>query len=217
MNIIIKIPCRGRPEKFKQTFLEYQNKLSNQHNVNFICSFDHDDPLMNSNDIKEFLSQFNNTKYFYGYNKNKIEAINADIGDAIFDILIQGSDDMTPIYQNYDDIICVDMMKHFPDLDGSLHYYNPMWAERLDVNYIVGYNFYKKFNYIYHPSYKSIHCDNEFTEVKNSLNKNYFFSCGKSMFIHSFITNDDTANKNWQYNHEDYQNYEYRKGKNFDL
>jgi len=217
MNILIKIPCRGRPKKFKETILKYQNQLSNKHNVNFIFSFDNDDLLMNSDDIKQFLNQFNNVTYFYGNNKNKIEAINANMENVSFDILIQGSDDMVPIHQNYDDIICVDMMEHFPDLDGSLHYYNPMWAERLDVNYIVGCNFYKKFNYIYHPSYKSIYCDNEFTEVKNYLNKNYFFSCGKSMFVHTFVTNDDTADKNNQYNHEDYQNYEYRKSKNFDL
>lgn len=143
MNIIIKIPCRGRPEKFKETILEYQNKLSHKHNVNFIFSFDNDDPLMNSDDIKQFLSQFNNVTYFYGNNKNKIEAINANMEGISCDIVIQGSDDMIPLYHDYDDIICRDMIQYFPNLDGSLHYYNPMWEERLDVNYVVGFNFYK--------------------------------------------------------------------------
>ena len=72
MNILIKIPCRGRPKKFKETILKYQNQLSNKHNVNFIFSFDNDDLLMNSDDIKQFLNQFNNVTYFYGNNKNKI-------------------------------------------------------------------------------------------------------------------------------------------------
>jgi hypothetical protein len=35
----------------------------------------------------------------------------------------------------------------------------------------MGRDYYKRFNYIYHPSYLSVYCDNEATEVAKRLGK----------------------------------------------
>ena len=62
MNILIKFPSRGRPDKFKDTFSTYANLASNLHNIQFVCSFDEDDILMNNIDIKNFLDNCCRTK-----------------------------------------------------------------------------------------------------------------------------------------------------------
>lgn len=217
MNVLIKFPCRGRPEKFKDTFSKYLSLSSKKHNLQFILTFDENDSLMNNDNIKEFLKpHLQYTEVNYGNSKNKIEAVNANMDNKVFDILILASDDMIPICPEYDDVIATDISENFPDLDGSVQYYNPMWEDKLDVCCNMGYKYYKRFNYIYYPGYKTIYCDNEFTYVKNALNKNKYFS-NKQLFIHNFITNDDTASKNWHFNNEDEKLYNERKARNFDV
>jgi len=217
MNVLIKFPCRGRPAKFKATFSKYYNLLSKKHNVKFVFTFDNDDATMNCDDIRNFLEPYKDIcEINYGDCKNKIEAVNANMDNKEFDILILASDDMIPIMQNFDDIICTDLAENFPDLDGSVQYYNPMWEDKLDVVCIMGYKYYKRFNYIYYPGYKTIWSDTEFTWVKNYLKKNKYFS-GKQLFMHDFIMNDETAVKNWQYNNEDEKLYFYRESIQFDV
>jgi len=217
MKFLIKFPCRGRPDKFKSTFLSYFNLMSKKHDVRFVFTFDNDDSLMNSDNIKNFLADYKDIcEVNYGDCKNKIEAVNANMENKEFDILLLASDDMIPLLTSYDDTICNDIQTNFPDLDGSVQYYNPMWAERLDVVCIMGYPYYKRFNYIYYPGYKSIYCDNEFTQVKNKLNKNKYIP-ETQMFNHNFVMNDDTAAKNWHFNTEDERLFNKRLVEGFDL
>jgi hypothetical protein len=217
MNIIIKFPCRGRPAKFKSTFTKYYELLSKKHDIKFVFTFDNDDITMNNEDIRSFLAPYKEIcEINYGNSKTKIEAVNANLEDKKFDILLLASDDMIPILHGFDNIICTDIQENFSDLDGSVQYYNPMWEDKLDVVCIMGYAYYKRFNYIYFPEYKSIFCDNEFTQVKNALKKNKYFS-GKQMFIHDFITNDETAAKNWHFNNDDERLFNQRLLINFNV
>lgn len=216
MNILIKFPSRGRPDKFCQTLEKYLNQQSKRHNVNFICSFDEDDPLMNNETIKNYLNQYSNIKYFYGNSSNKIEAINANMDMAEnYDILILAADDLFPIVPDYDDIVVTDMLAAHPNMDGMLHYMNPNWEDKLDIGCIMTYKYYKRFNFIYHPSYKSIFCDNEYTETAKILNKYKYIS--NQIFAHHYVMSDPTANRNWQFNREDENNFSTRKQNNFYL
>jgi len=213
MNILIKFPSRGRPEQFKETFESYLKFASNNHKINFICSFDKDDDLMNNPEIKSYLDAHAYVQYFYGDSKNKIEAINADLDNIKFDILILAADDLSPCAPSYDDIIATDMLKYHSDMDGCLHYMNPSWEERLDIGCIMTFNYYKRFNYIYHPSYKTIYCDNEYMEVAKKLGKHKYIQ--NQIFNHNYVMSDPTANKNWPFNHDDEVNYANRKNNNF--
>lgn len=216
MNILIKFPSRSRPEKFKSTLRRYIDFSSGLHNIRFICTFDFDDILMNSNEIKDWLhSQTTDIQYHYGYASNKIEAINANLENEIFDILILAADDLYPCRENYDDIIVKDMIDYHSDLDGCLHYMNPSWEERLDIGCIMTYLYYKRFNFIYHPSYKSIYCDNEYMETAKLLGKHRYIQ--KQLFEHNYVISDPTADRNWVFNNEDEQNYNTRKINNFYL
>lgn len=216
MNILIKFPSRGRPSKFKDALEHYLHKKSNKHHIEFICSFDIDDETMNSDDIKNYLNSQSNIRYYYGTSSNKIEAINANMEIANnYDILILAADDLFPIVLNYDDIIVNHMIEYHPDMDGTLHYMNPSWEERLDIGCIMTKKYYDRFKYIYHPIYKSIFADNEYMEVAKMLNKHKYIDT--QIFAHHYVISDPTANKNWVFNHEDQCNYERRKEKNFDL
>jgi hypothetical protein len=214
MNILIKFPSRGRPDKFKNTLSIYLDRQSNKHNIKFICSFDIDDSSMNSDDIKNYLNNKTNIKYYYGLSSNKIEAINANM-DILepYNILILAADDLFPIVDGYDDIIVNDMIKYYPDMDGTLHYMNPNWEERLDVGCIMTKKYYDRFNFIYNPLYKSIYCDNEYMEVAKILNKHKYIA--NQIFAHHYVISDPTANKNWVFNREDEEMYNYRRQNNF--
>ena len=216
MNILFKFPSRGRPEKFKSTLTKHVKCLSGKHKYKFVFSFDNDDETMKEEDIKSFLDELNiNYKIFYGDNKNKIEAINANMKNQRFDILILIADDMIPVLENYDEIICDIFEKSENGLDSTIHFYTPMWADILDVWCIMGKKYYNRFKYIYHPSYKSIFCDNEYTEVSKMLGKRIFSEIYP--FEHHNQRGDATEIKNWQYNDEDTRNFYQRKDKNFDL
>lgn len=215
MNILIKFPSRGRPEKFKSVIESYINLSSKKYTLNFICTFDNDDTLMNCDDIRLFLNNISNVQYFYRDSLNKIDAINANMENRVFDILILAADDLYPCVANYDEIIVNDMKKYHPDNDGILHYMNPNWEERLDIGCIMTYKYYKRFNFIYHPSYKSIFCDNEYMETAKILGKHIYIP--DQIFNHHYVVSDPTANKNWQFNQEDESNYNYIKQNNFFL
>jgi len=218
MNLLIKFPTRGRPEKFKSTFNRYYSLLSKKRDVKFVFTFDEDDTTMNNDDIRSFLSPYSNIcELNYGQCKNKIEAINANLDDKQFDVLLLASDDLVPYAQSYDDNILSHMEEAFPDTDGSLQYYTPMWADTLDIMCILGFKYYKRFNYIYHPSYKGLFCDNEFTDVKKFLGKNKFVC--EQLFDHNYIQGDPTAcrSNNSDFQRDDWCNYEERKKINYGL
>lgn len=215
MNLLIKFPERGRPEKFKSTFNRYIELLSKKRDVRFVFTFDEDDVLMNNENIRQFLAPYSDIcEINYGQSKGKIEAMNANLEGKQFDVLLLASDDLIPYAQGYDDIILSHMEEFFPDTDGSIQYYTPMWADTLDIMCILGYKYYKRFNYIYHPSYRGLFCDNEFTDIKKKLEKNKFVC--QQLFNHDFVS-DDTAWRSNQFQHEDYRVYEDRKARNFDL
>ena len=216
-KILIKFPTRGRPERFKSTLETYINLLSNKHEVKFVFTFDEDDSKMNNDEIKNYLRNLSvKNEFYYGHSKNKIQAINANMENQDFDILILAADDMIPVYEEYDDFIVSEFEKSIYKLDSVLFFHSTRWANLLDIGCIMGKQYYDRFGYIYHPSYKSIFCDNEYTEVAQILGRSNFIE-NKEPFKHNFITGDETEVRNWQFNNEDTQNYNERKSKNFYL
>lgn len=172
-KFLFKYPTRGRPRLFPKTFDTWLGLLSGKHEYEFIVSMDKNDMSMNNVRIKGFLEQKPNAKYFYGNNRNKVQAINADMCHASkdFNVLVLVSDDMIPQIPNYDDVIYNDFQKHFPDYDGCLHYNDGRVGDRLNTLVIMGHPLYNKFGYIYHPSYMSLWCDNEFHDTTYTMGK----------------------------------------------
>jgi len=172
VNILIKFPTRQRRRKFFKVLDKYYDLLSGKHKVNFLISMDKDDHEMNCSSARGLLNAKPHLDYFYGNNKTKIEAINNDMQHAgDYQVVFLASDDMIPQSKNYDDTIVTDMKTYFPNYDGALHYNDGRVKERVCTLSIMGFKLYKYFGYIYHPDYKSLWCDNEYTEVTRQMKK----------------------------------------------
>ena len=151
--------------------------LNDKDSTRFIISIDEDDIIMNNKEVfDEIKNIFNNVKICIGNSKSKIEAINANMENEEFDILLLASDDMIPQIKGYDTIIRNHMNEYFYNLDGVLFYNDGYHGNKLNTLVCCGYNYYKHFNYIYAPVYKSIFCDNEFMEVANILKKQVYLN-----------------------------------------
>lgn len=216
MKILIKFPTRGRPNKFKNTLERYIYLSSGQHDLKFVCTFDEDDETMNTAEMRNYLDSLDvNLVYTFGKNKNKIEAINANLEGEEFDILILAADDLVPIVQSYDNIIAEEIKKSPYGLDTSLFFMSTRWTFELDIKCIMGKAYYDRFKYIYHPDYKSLFCDNEYTEVAEILGRQ--IKIEHEIIIHDHDNTDETFMNNQQYGIQDWFTYENRKQMKFNL
>lgn len=173
MNLLIKFPTRSRPSKFFEVLDLYYKMITNIDKTMFVISCDTDDASMNNQQVIGKLNSYKNLSYKFGNNKSKIQAVNADMPESGWDIVLLASDDMIPQIQGYDEIIRESMTNIYPDTDGVLWFFD---GYRRDLNTlsIMGKKYYDRFGYIYHPAYFSLWCDNEFQEVAASLNKQTF-------------------------------------------
>jgi hypothetical protein len=117
--------------------------------------------------IKNITYQTAWCEIYYGTSKTKIEAVNADIASVPWDwqIVVLVSDDMVPQARGYDDVIRNHMLAKFPDTDGIIWMNDGMQANKLNTISILGKKMYDSFGYIYHPDYKSLYCDTEFSDL----------------------------------------------------
>jgi glycosyltransferase involved in cell wall biosynthesis len=171
MKILLKCPTRTRPDRVKDTLKKYI-ELCNRPDLLGLCiSADVDDETMNNNSVRVDLRQLTSNlawfNIFYSENKSKIEAVNADMEkiDWEWEIVVLVSDDMIPVHKGYDDVLRSHMMAHFPDTDGILWCTDGAQGKDLNTLSIMGRTMYNSFGYLYHPSYKSLFCDTEFTDL----------------------------------------------------
>lgn len=176
MKLLIKFPTRNRKNKFFTVLKQYQRLCEDIENTFFLITLDNDDNEMNSPEVADIFSTFKNIKYVYGDSTSKIHAINRDLETVDeWDIVLLASDDMTPKVKGYDNIIRNKMKEHYPDTDGVLWFNDGHQGNNLNTLCILGKKYYERFNYIYHPEYKSVWSDNEFMLVGNILKKQTYF------------------------------------------
>ena len=173
-KLLIKFPTRNRPEKFFNILDVYYNLLRNP-NFEFVVSCDTDDTTMNNESVKNKLDSYPNLKYYFDDNKSKIQAVNNNLEDKDFDIILLASDDMLPVQAGYDQIIRQRMYENYPDTDGVLWFNDGFQGKNLNTLSILGKGYYNRFNYIYHPAYRSLYPDTEFTIVSQAINKATYF------------------------------------------
>ena len=174
MRILAQFPTLGRPEQFLACLTKYVTKMSGKHHVFFNINCDADDPTMKNQLLQHkirVLCGSQNCDINFQHGSTKISAINSYIDGKAFDIVICISDDMNPMVDDWDNVICADMAKNFPQLDGALNYNDGRAQEELITFSILGRRLYEHFGYIYHPDYKVLYCDNEFTEEVTALGK----------------------------------------------
>lgn len=193
MKILYKYPTRQRPLKFLRCISSYY-ELMRGDNYEFVVTIDDDDEIMHSPEIISHMSKMKKLTVKSGSSKSKIEAINADIPNTDWDIVVLVSDDMFPEIEGFDNIIREDMQRLYPDTDGVLWYFDG-WRRDLNTLCILGRKYYERFGYIYHPSYKSFWCDNEFMEVAKALGRQTFIDKIIIRHLHPEIVATDLASK----------------------
>lgn len=219
-KILVKYPSRQRPTQFLRTLKGYISKANDNRRIEYLISIDEDDESM-SNEILD--AAFLNDAFITihkGNGVSKIEACNRDILRASpdWDVLLLVSDDMECIAQGWDDRIISDMERNFPDSDGCLWYHDGAQQTICTLS-CIGRNYYDRFGYIYHPSYKSFFCDNEFTEIAMSDNKMKLIP--RMIIKHQHpswdgnMKDDDLYQKNNKFWAEDEANYHKRKANGF--
>jgi len=226
-KILFKYASRSRTQKF---FEGLDNILANLGDLNNFCilvSLDSDDETMNNPNTIQRLTEYvkkypNKIVIKFGLSKSKIDAINRDVNEFKerfdFDILVNFSDDMQFIKHSFDEVIRQKFSFSFPDLDGNIYFDDGFTADRLSTMSIIGRKYYDKYNYIYHPSYYSLWCDNEYTLVAQKQNKILYFD--DKIFRHNHPANiggfiDTLLMKTESYSEIDRQNFEKRLQNNF--
>jgi hypothetical protein len=222
VTILFKYPSRGRPDRFFHGMDSIYNNLADTDNFLVSCTLDSDDMEMNNPETILRINQYKNATIAWGESKSKIHAVNRDFPNTHFDIIVGMSDDMRFNLFGFDDCIRADMRAHFPARDGLLHYPDQDAKHVLATMYIAGKKWWEfRDKCIYHPSYKSLFCDNEEHEVAEQLGRYHY--CGYQINIHlnpayGHLERDELFNQQqaigWT---EDQENYNYRKSNNYFL
>jgi len=183
MRILLKCPTRSRPKQVVNVLKRYI-ELANRKDLLGICvSCDNDDSTMNNGAVRsELMNVLEPVAWkamLFGDNKTKIEAANADMQNIPWewDIVMLISDDMSPQVQGYDEVIRSYMLSRFSDTDGIVWVNDGTQGRNLNTLSILGRRMYHRFGYIYHPSYKSLFCDTEFTDYCTPENSVYIPYC----------------------------------------
>ncbi len=177
MKLLIQFPTYSRPQKFVNVLNQYVETCSDKHEIFFNINCDTDDLTMTDPSVKLDIERILMRKSWilgtinYDKNTNKISAINDHIEGKDFDIVVCASDDMVPKAWGWDNEIAIAMQKHFPDLDGCVHFNDGNTDGDLITFSILGKKLYEHFGYIYHPDYKSLYCDDEFTQEVRAMGK----------------------------------------------
>lgn len=200
MKLLIQFPTFGRAEKFCKVLDQYVESCGSNHKLFFNINCDSADLSMTDpyirKHIEHILSKRLNVDGVVNYdsNTNKISAINDHIDDHEFDIVICASDDMVPKVHSWDNEIAIAMKEHFPNLDGCVHFNDGNTNGELITFSILGRELYKQFGYIYHPDYKSLYCDDEFTQEVTRMGKVAYIN--KTIISHEHWSIEGTINHN---------------------
>jgi len=212
MKILVKYPSRNRKEKFYQNLNKMRVMANNSNDITYHFTIDDDEV-----DVY-FIETLG------GKSNNKIHAVNRDVPESDWDILVVMSDDMVCITHGWDDIIRQDMNENFPDTDGVLHYNDGNQKANVMTMSIIGRKYYQRDGYIYNPEYQSLWCDVEATEVAHMRGKYKYMGDATILFAHhhpawGFCLHDEQYRKTespyyWQ---KDRQVIENNRAKNYGL
>ena len=176
---------------------------------------------MNNAEVVNRIMGYKNVSIQWGSSESKIHAVNRSMPDIDWDILINMSDDMQFNIFGFDVMIGVDMLNWFPDFDGLLHYPDQDARDVLATMYIAGRKWWEfRGKNIYHPSYKSLWCDNEEQIAAKTCDK-YKYT-GYQINLHNnpaygHLPKDEMFERQQSDWNEDEENFYKRKLLNFDL
>ena len=223
MHLLVKYPTRARPQQFLATLRGWIEAACDLKDITFLCNYDEDDETMNLTVVEAALA-INPSAHVimqHGVNASKIAAFNNHMAEVQeWDVVLALSDDMFCRRKDWDMEIRNRMTFHFPDTNGCLWFHDGTKQRVICTMSCVGRKYYELHGgYIYHPSYRSFFCDNEFSDVARMAGKLVFIEHGISSHEHPAwlggMKPDALYRRNnihWQ---SDKLNYERRKAAGF--
>jgi hypothetical protein len=221
MNILVKFPTRSRPLIFLEVLGQYVESSGDDKSIHYLVTIDEDDKTMDDAVVALAKKITKNITFDRGYSTSKINACNRGIAEYTgeWDMLVLASDDMRPVAENWHAHIQSTMEQCYPDGDGCV-WFNDGHQNRICTMSMMGRKYYVRFGYLYHPSYISLWCDNEYTEVAQRLKRITRFDI--CLFKHhhpNWLGRPDLMDKlyekNEAYYKADERNFNARKHKNF--
>lgn len=215
MKILFKYTTRSRRTNFHRGLDSIVNNLNDKDNYHVLISIDSDDKTMEPIPVLNC-----NHTYMIDDSKSKVDAINRDINEFTYDwdILVNFSDDQIFTKRGFDDTI---REQFYKSPDQFIHFPDGFTGDRLATMSIMDRKYYNRFNYIYHPDYKSLWCDNEAMEVAKILGCYSYVDQDIFKHLHPvWIGNhaDDAQYRHTEsYHPVDNATYLRRKQNNFDL
>jgi len=222
MKVLLKYPSRERPDKFKENIERWETYLSDSNEFHWLFSVDNDDPTLDQ--YQEIIRNTTKNPYHFHINAptGKIGACNANVNEVLktqkYDMIWLVSDDMSPEINNFDKIIEDEMTRHYPDFDGAVHINDGLQGIRLCTFSCMGVKYYHRFNYLYHPDYKSCFCDDEFTQIAWAQRRMIWIP--EVLVRHEWVgltTKDELHQKNHKIMHEDQPIYQKRAASGFPI
>lgn len=222
MRILIKYATRGRPNMFVKAISNIRNTIFTK-DYEVLISADDDDRTMNNPQMRKYCNQTPRLKIVYGLSNSKVCAINRDMEQASsWDILVNMSDDMVFKVRGWDKKIILNAQHVWPNtLDWYAHWSDGYVHAALPTMSIMGIDYFKRDNYIYHPSYKSFSCDAEQMYVAMARGRYHYFP--EVLFHHQHPGNskrfkvDGLYRQNARLSEHDIKNYFERLNNDFEL
>jgi len=212
-HILFNFASRSRPDKFALVVSQIKDFCSQPYTI--LGKVDEDDPQ-----LFKYL-EIEGVSFAVGKSENKIHAINRNIPNEGWDIILDVSDDFIFNKFGFDDIIrenCgPDDFVHFPE-PFAKQQHSIGRNEDISVMYCAGIDYYKRTGFIYNPVYLSLFCDNEGTAIAKKLGRYKLMT--KFIFFHAhhlagYGTKDEQNKKTDSFYLQDKKTYTERKAKGF--
>lgn len=226
LKLLFKFPCRGREKLFFESLNSLNTNIRDKNNYHISFTIDTDDPVLTNPDVVAKIEAYPNSSIGWGLSESKVAAINRSMPDYDWDVIICWSNDMFATFYGFDDIVrdyILNVANIREDFDFLIHFPEPCSKEWLNVLYVATKPYYSRFSYIYHPSYRSLWCDNESFDVAQLL-KRYHYVGVPGLYEHRNpaysqygIPRDEMFDEQQSHWGVDEMNYQERKRKNFDL
>lgn len=180
-SLLINFATRGRPDKWVERMQELLIYTTEKSFIAVVIDDDQTDMY------SPFINRLpaGNWKVYGGKHTTKVDAINRGVVQARVDAprwkaLMNMSDDMK-IKAPFEERILSDIQQA-----DVLHYPDGYTGDELITMSVMSRDYYDEFGYIYNPAYKSLWCDNEFTEVAQRTGAYKFIN-------YSFYTHEHPA------------------------
>lgn len=224
MRVLVKIPSRERPGTLAEVVTKYAGLAADPKNTAMLITLDKDDFDNQGTDAYRHIKQsamdcgLSEVIMNVGNRVSKIEAVNRNVTDEPWDILIAASDDMYPVMGGYDQVVREAMTKHYPNLDGCLWFHDGR-QNRICTLSIMGRKAFDLDGHVYHPSYLSYFADDEWTEKwkrRGKLTKiNECIIRHEHPVFHGAVPNDQLYAHNRRHKKVDRLTFEARRANGF--